>query len=361
MRLSLCLIARDEAQRLERCLESVRGVVDECVVLDTGSRDGTPELAQRLGARTASFAWCDDFAAARNACLELATGHWALVLDADEALATPAAEARATVEAFARAHGGRLGRLWIENVEDGCVQTRARLARLIPLDGAHRYAGRVHEQVVRDGAPALAADLELVVRHDGYSRESLARGDKLSRNTRLLERAVDDAPDDGYLWYQLGRTRALAGDPVAALEALEGALSLCRDDDPWAIAALEEGAYALRALEASAQALALLETVEERFRARPDTCFLIALLAMDTGDLSRAEAGFHHCLALGQGDPSGAESSPASATVAPAFNLGVMSEVQGRLAEARAHYQRALAFQPGHAAAHAALQRISAA
>ena len=148
---------------------------------------------------------------------------------------------------------------------------------------------------------------------------------------------------------------------MAALEALEGALSMCSDDDPWAIAALEEGAYALRALEASGQALALLESVETRYRARPDTCFLIALLAMDTGDLARAEAGFHHCLSLGAGDPTGAESSPASATVAPAFNLGVMSEVCGRLEEARAHYLRALAFQPDHAPARLALTRIEAA
>jgi tetratricopeptide (TPR) repeat protein len=361
MRLSLCLIARDEEARLARCLESVRGLVDELCVLDTGSRDGTRELARRLGARTAEFTWCDDFAAARNASLELASGDWALVLDADELLATPAVEARARVEAFARAHPGTLGRLWIENVEDGSVQTRARLARLVPLDGLHRYAGRVHESVLRDGQPARAAELELVLRHDGYSREALARGDKLARNTRLLERAVDDAPLDGYLWYQLGRTRALAGDPVAALEALEGALAMCADDDPWAIAALEEGAYALRALEASGQALALLESVEQRYRERPDTCFLIALLALDTGDLARAEAGFRHCLSLGAGDPTGAESAPASATVAPAFNLGVMSEVGGRFDEARAHYLRALAFQPDHAPARTALQRLDVA
>lgn len=361
MRVSLCLIARDEAGRLERCLTSLRGVADELVVLDTGSRDGTPELAARLGARVERFAWCDDFAAARNACLGHARGDWALVLDADEWLSTPADEARAALEAFAREHPGRVGRLWIENLEDGAVQTRARLARFVPLDGAHRYAGRVHEQLARDGGPVAAADLGLVLAHDGYARAALQDGRKLERNTRLLERAVDDTPDDGYLWYQLGRTRALAGDPVAALEALEGALSLCDDGDPWAIAALEEGAYALRALEASAQALALLEQVEARFRGRPDTCFLIALLAMDTGDLARAEAGFRHCLALGVGDPSGAESSPASATVAPAFNLGVMSECCGRLDEARAHYARALDFRPDHGPAREALARLAAA
>lgn len=361
MRLSLCLIARNEEARLARCLESVRGLVDELCVLDTGSSDGTRALAERLGARTAAFEWCDDFAAPRNASLALARGDWALVLDADELLATPPAEARARVEAFARAHPGCLGRLWIENFDEASLQTRARLARLIPLDGAHRYAGRVHEQVLRDGAAPSAAELELVLRHDGYSRAALESGDKLARNTRLLERAVDDAPGDGYLWYQLGRTRALAGDPVAALEALEGALSMCSDDDPWAIAALEEGAYALRALEASGQALALLEGVEQRFRARPDTCFLIALLAMDVGDLARAEAGFRHCLALGAGDPSGAESSPASATVAPSFNLGVMSEVTGRIEEARAHYLRALEFQPDHSPTRLALQRLDVA
>src|SRR5262245_31354097 len=78
-KLALVMIARDEARCIERCLASVRAHVDEMVLLDTGSSDGTPEIARAAGARVGSFAWCDDFAAARNAALELADADWSLV------------------------------------------------------------------------------------------------------------------------------------------------------------------------------------------------------------------------------------------------------------------------------------------
>lgn len=86
MRLSLAMIVKNEAPRLGHCLASVEGLVDEVVVLDTGSTDGTPDLARARGARVEAFTWVDDFSAARNAALDLCTGDWILVLDADEAI-----------------------------------------------------------------------------------------------------------------------------------------------------------------------------------------------------------------------------------------------------------------------------------
>jgi glycosyltransferase involved in cell wall biosynthesis len=84
--LSLCLIARDEETSLGRCLASARSVVDELVVVDTGSRDHTAEVARAAGARLESLPWSNDFAAARNFSLSLAASEWILVLDADEEL-----------------------------------------------------------------------------------------------------------------------------------------------------------------------------------------------------------------------------------------------------------------------------------
>ena len=86
MRLSLAMIVKDEAAHLGHCLESVRGLVDEQVVVDTGSSDATVAVALEHGARVSSFAWIGDFAAARNHSLAQATGDWVLVLDADEAI-----------------------------------------------------------------------------------------------------------------------------------------------------------------------------------------------------------------------------------------------------------------------------------
>ena len=67
---SLCVIARNEAATLGRCLESVRELADELIVVDTGSADATPEVARRAGARVISSVWEDDFSRARNRALD---------------------------------------------------------------------------------------------------------------------------------------------------------------------------------------------------------------------------------------------------------------------------------------------------
>ena len=84
--LSLSMIVRDEAERIEDCLRSVQGFVDEMVVVDTGSNDNTAALAQAMGARVEQIPWPGDFAPARNQALEWVQGDWVLVLDADERL-----------------------------------------------------------------------------------------------------------------------------------------------------------------------------------------------------------------------------------------------------------------------------------
>lgn len=85
--ISLCLITKNEAGNIERCLRSVVGAVDEIIVVDTGSTDATPELARQYGAQVYTVPWRDNFSEARNASLALAGGDWILFLDADEELA----------------------------------------------------------------------------------------------------------------------------------------------------------------------------------------------------------------------------------------------------------------------------------
>jgi glycosyltransferase involved in cell wall biosynthesis len=81
---SICIIAKNEQSTLPRCLESIAGLADEVILVDTGSTDRTKELGAGLGARVFDFPWCDSFAAARNECLKHATGQWILTLDADD-------------------------------------------------------------------------------------------------------------------------------------------------------------------------------------------------------------------------------------------------------------------------------------
>ncbi|MCB9916450.1 MAG: glycosyltransferase family 2 protein [Planctomycetes bacterium] len=355
MRLSLCTIVRDEAEHLPALLASVRGVVDELCVLDTGSTDGTPELARRAGARVGHFAWCDDFAAARNAALELATGDWVLALDADERLEAPGARAR--LEAFARRLPDALGRVLLVNGSEAGASSIA-LTRFFPRVPSLRYRGRVHEQLVDAHGERLRHDTGVVVHHLGYAAEVVAGRDKLARNRRLLEAALVDEPDNAYLWYQLGRTEFVAEDHAAAWSACARAVErLAGADAAYAASLHETAAYALRQLGRSAEARELLLRLLPRYAARADTRFALALCDLDVGRLAEAEAGFQACLQLEDEAPEGGEASRSACTWAPAFNLGVMHEVLEHVDEAVAWYRRALRHHPGHAPSLAALER----
>lgn len=363
MRISLCLICRDELANLERCLASARGVADEVCVLDTGSTDGTPELARRLGARVVEREWTDDFSAARNACLELARGDRVLVLDADEELVGEGA--REALERFAAHHPEAVGRLRLTNVGaagTGPEGSDVDLSRFLPRLPGFCFRGRVHEQIVREGAPAEREDTGARILHRGYQAHALEGREKLRRNRRLVTAAIEDDPGDPYLWFHLGRTEFVAGEHRRAWEASERAIELLAGGtEPYLGTLYETAGYALRELGRSAEALRLLRTVEARFQRRADTRFLLALLSMDTGLLREAEAGFRACLELEGTTPEGGETCLSASTWAPAFNLGVMNEVLTHPVEARGWYRRALSYHPDHQPSRDGLARLAAA
>jgi glycosyltransferase involved in cell wall biosynthesis len=175
-KLSLAMIVKNESRCLGRCLQSVRGVVDEIVVADTGSTDDTIKIAREFGAKISNFEWVDDFAAARNFALRQAAGDWILVLDADEwADETLAGE----ISAFVR---GKPAAGMLKVVSDfrrhnQLLRSQCFIARLCPR-GAH-FAGRIHEQLI---APLPRARLRGDLWHDGYLENR-----KSARNMRLLE------------------------------------------------------------------------------------------------------------------------------------------------------------------------------
>jgi len=206
--LSVCMIARDEAARLPRALESVRGVAHEVIVVDTGSRDNTMALAHALGARVLETPWTDDFAAARNVALGAAKSDWILSLDADEELAPgqktvlAACLARRDVDAWNVLLRSKLG-----GTQAG-LEFQHQFPRLFRNGLAIRFAGRVHEQVrgSLDAAGARVQTSGIVLVHSGYDIDARTRKAKLERNLKLLQLDHADRPDDGFLHFHLGET-----------------------------------------------------------------------------------------------------------------------------------------------------------
>lgn len=346
--LSVAMIVRDEAEGVERCLASLRGLADEVVVVDTGSADDTPARARRLGARVARVAWADDFARARNASLARARGEWVLVLDADE-------EVEAGTGAGLRAllAGSERLRFAVEVVSpmgDGSRRQRSLLTRLFRRAG-HVYVGRVHEQLFYRGQPAPPGPpCGLRVIHYGYLAERLQARDKVRRNLALLMREWEERPD-AYLAHQIGMTHYAAGEAAAALAWLERARDL---RGGWDARLLKDMAFCLRDLGRTREALALVREGNRLFPDYTDLHFLRGTLSLDLGLVAEAVAAFRECLERGEAPPPYPSMEGVGSHLAH-YNLGVIHEVLGDRERAAAHYRAAAAAYPPAAARLAAL------
>ena len=235
-RISLCLIARDEAPDIARCLRSVRGVVSEMVVVDTGSSDDTARIAEAEGARVVHVHWADDFAAARNRSLDEATGDIALVLDADEELTGPS-QTRAELEAAFDDQAAWGWQLRVRNLTppgEIVAYTDVGITRLFRRAPGIRFESPIHEQVTPSilRAGKSVVHLDVTILHHGYAGKAAQGASRSTRNQRLLERLVLPTPEDAYAHYQLGATFQAAGEATRAQSALDRALALDRGSLP---------------------------------------------------------------------------------------------------------------------------------
>lgn len=236
IRVSACLIVKNEAANLPRCLRSLQGIVDEIVVVDTGSTDESVEIAQSFGAVIGHFAWRNDFAQARNAALDLATGDWALWIDADEEL--DAASAAAFRKAVVRPHIGGFD-IEIVNLTDDRPDGGRILhypMRLFRLDPRIRFTGAVHEQIQPSvsalGLPWSRLEGARMI-HYGYRPSALADGAKLARTRTMLEDAVRENPRDGFQWFNLANAHLTESNAPAAEQAAREALRHIAPQAPW--------------------------------------------------------------------------------------------------------------------------------
>lgn len=218
--LSLCMIVRNEERWLRQCLASVQGLVNEIVIVDTGSTDATPAIAQEFGARVIAHPWNDNFSEARNVALAHATKDWLLVLDADEALAH---EDHAQVQMCMRHPAHRMYSLiqttyfnasatfgWIPNLLTCCEAKgfpgycESPLTRLFRRCPEIRFHGVVHEHAHHDGRSVHPALTTIRIHHYGGYVDSGVRTRKDDLYLRLGEEKCREEPDNFHAWYELG-------------------------------------------------------------------------------------------------------------------------------------------------------------
>ncbi|HEY3669808.1 MAG TPA: glycosyltransferase family 2 protein [Acidimicrobiia bacterium] len=229
MSLSAAIIVKDEADRLDACLTSLRGLVDEIVVVDTGSTDHTVAIAEAHGAVVAHEPWQGDFAAPRNRSLDLATGDWVLYVDADEQIQGDFDDARAYLDRASACVGLRVR--FVPRVG----WTPFREYRLWRNRPDIRFQGHIHETVVpsiRAAADAYALHIEpfdrLTIHHYGYEGD---RADKRARDEPLLIAELARHPDRPFVYDHLARVYEAAGDGERAVDTWKEGITRVRERD----------------------------------------------------------------------------------------------------------------------------------
>lgn len=308
LRVSLCMIVRDEEEMLGRCLASVGEAVDQIVVVDTGSADGSIELARSFEAEVISAEWHGSFADARNVSLDAAEGEWILFLDADEVLI---GAGRERIRELAR-------RTWCEgfdfavinhtgDIEDGTsvAHTALRMFRNRP---DRRFEGRLHEQIAGRLPGYLLGRVRpsgLGIEHFGYLKAVRAERAKSERNIGLLLLQQAESPPSAFLHFNLGSEHAAAGDHEAALLELERAWSLLADPATveFAPALIRRLAGALRACSRHRDSVSRAREGLEVFPDFTDLVFEQALAHAALGETGPAAELLERCLAMGDSPP----------------------------------------------------------
>jgi glycosyltransferase involved in cell wall biosynthesis/predicted Zn-dependent protease len=342
-RVSLCMIVKDEAHNLPDCLGSVADLVDEIIVIDTGSTDNTAEVAQGLGARVFSFPWVDSFAAARNESLRHATGEWVLWMDADDRLDDEnRAKLRALVQSLPDEDVGFVMKcLCLPNPETGRAAAVDHV-RLFRHHARLRWHYRIHEQIL----PALrdrGADLrwsDVVIRHVGYQDTAL-RQRKLQRDFRLLTLEQAESPDDPFVLFNLGMVLHEWGRYAEALPHLQASLRRSHPTD-----SIVRKLYALisqchRLAGRPQEALAVCREGRGHYPLDVELLFHESVVLSEAGDATGSEACLLQLLFAREGEHF-ASVNPQLRAIAR-HNLAVLCRKQGRDGEAESHWHAALA------------------
>ncbi|MDJ0716270.1 MAG: tetratricopeptide repeat protein [Prochloraceae cyanobacterium] len=346
-KLSLCAIVKNEAKSLPQCLESVKDVVDEMIVLDTGSTDNTVEIARELGAEVYHFQWCNDFAIARNEALDRVRGEWVLVLDADEIL-TP--EIVPNIQQAIQDKNNLAINLVRQEI--GAAQSPYSLVSRLFRHHPEVKFSRPYHATIDDNLQLLLKrepDWRVVslpniaILHYGYRPEAIASLDKHDRAKKAMEGFLKANPKDSYTCSKLGALYLQSGKEREGIKLLKRGLK-SNLAEPGVLFELH---YHLANAYSRQQKI---EQAAKHYQKAIDSPILPKLklgaynnfgsLLQSLGDLETAQQAYSSALEIDSNFALGY------------YNLGMTLKKQGLFTDAIEAYEKSIALAPDYAYAH---------
>ena len=220
-KVSLCMIVKNEEQYLSRCLNSVKEIVDEIIIVDTGSTDRTVEIAKSFNAKVYYFPWNDNFSQARNESLKYATKDWILILDADDELYP---EDRENLKELLNKQLDENAIYFFETVNyygstiDENSVTINLNPRLFKNNRGTHYEGEIHNQLIHSNDIYNVIYKYVKIHHYGYMNNNINYKNKRNRNITILNKQIKSNPEDAFAHFNLGTEYAILNDEKKALE-----------------------------------------------------------------------------------------------------------------------------------------------
>ncbi|PTY80433.1 hypothetical protein B5V89_01240 [Heyndrickxia sporothermodurans] len=293
--ISLCMIVRNEEKVLERCLLSIANLVDEIIIVDTGSTDSTKELALKYTKNIYDFEWINDFSAARNFAAEKATGEWILVLDADEYVDEE--NFKEFIKQLKKDNGhidaydakiinfsGLSGESLMQNFHD----------RIYKNNGKIFYYRRIHEQFKhKDNATLNIQKSNLIIFHSGYLNQTVKEKEKSSRNKELLDIEMHNGEKNAFDYFNFGNEYFSIGEYSEALDAYLKAYKFKKDFRlSWVPMAVMQIITCLINLKKYNVALNVINDAENIYSNSPEIKYLKGEIFLLRGQLEDARKTF---------------------------------------------------------------------
>ncbi len=341
MKISLTMIVRNEEPNLESCLRAACPLVDEMVIVDTGSTDDTVEIAKSLGAKVFNFKWNDDFSAARNFAIGKSTGDWNLILDADEIITNISKE---EMIEYAKLNTNRIGRLTIRskfNDNGDAKYSNSKISRFAPRGVG--FEGRIHEQL---DLSYQRFDTKIIVEHSGYFQKN-----KSDRNLELLLMALEDEPEDSYYIYQTARALFGAKRYMQADLYFKKGMKFLSLDMPYTKDFIVSYMYNCIYGNMVEKILDFESIGKEYFADSVDFNFVYGIFCMEIAKynpnkyinyLVEIEKSYLRCLEIGESDDSLVEGT---GSYLAAYNLGVFYEITGNKEFAIKYYEESSTYE----------------
>lgn len=330
--ISICMIVKDESQMIKKSLESIKDFNYEIIIVDTGSKDITKEIAREYTENVYEFNWCNDFSKARNFSISKASNDLILVLDADEIILSLDKEKLEKIIIENRENVGRVVRKNEYSRENNKFIYKEYVNRLFNKN-KYKYDGTIHEQIVSKSDKIYTTyNLPIVIKHIGYDNEEIVRKGKINRNIELLNESLKIKENDPYTYYQLGKSFYMKGSYIDAKVNFEKALNLSTESKyEYVQDLIETYGYSLINLGEYKEAMKIINLYEE-FKNSSDFIFLIAIIYMNNGLFNEAIIEFKKAKNISTCKMEGVNDYLAN------YNIGVIFECIGNKEKALEFY-----------------------